>query len=291
MSCPENPCGGFMCHLADKQNRQAQVNWQVSVCLQVWEGQNIVKLARMMLGETNPADSKPGSIRGDLCINIGRWVGMAGGITPSCPSLHRLHSETWTSVPAGNHPHFTSRCITMADKSDESVNVSQNVSARISLFIYWRMNFHNLPGLTCFIHHLHPMILFWLLTSLMFSSVLSGTSSTAATPWRTPRLRLTCGSRLRSSSPTPPVPRPGCMSKRANHHCLSRPCPPVPAPFTPAVPAVSHSLHWSTRINKVNKITLQFWEELFFKLMLTLACCHAHNANMLMFIKYLNLAC
>lgn len=39
---------------------------------QVWEGQNIVKLARMMLGETNPADSKPGSIRGDLCIDIGR---------------------------------------------------------------------------------------------------------------------------------------------------------------------------------------------------------------------------
>ncbi|XP_063326977.1 nucleoside diphosphate kinase B-like [Pelmatolapia mariae] len=40
----------------------------------VWEGQNIVKLARMMLGETNPADSKPGSIRGDLCINIGRNI-------------------------------------------------------------------------------------------------------------------------------------------------------------------------------------------------------------------------
>ncbi|KAG7231961.1 hypothetical protein INR49_006573 [Caranx melampygus] len=41
---------------------------------QVWEGQNIVKLVRMMLGETNPADSKPGSIRGDLCINIGRNI-------------------------------------------------------------------------------------------------------------------------------------------------------------------------------------------------------------------------
>ncbi|KAF7218088.1 nucleoside diphosphate kinase B [Nothobranchius furzeri] len=40
----------------------------------VWEGQGIVKLARMMLGETNPADSKPGSIRGDLCINIGRNI-------------------------------------------------------------------------------------------------------------------------------------------------------------------------------------------------------------------------
>ncbi len=44
----------------------------VLMCSQVWEGQSIVKLARMMLGETNPADSKPGSIRGDLCINIGR---------------------------------------------------------------------------------------------------------------------------------------------------------------------------------------------------------------------------
>nr|XP_049600375.1 nucleoside diphosphate kinase A 2 isoform X1 [Syngnathus scovelli] len=40
----------------------------------VWEGRSIVKLARMMLGETNPAESKPGSIRGDLCIDIGRNV-------------------------------------------------------------------------------------------------------------------------------------------------------------------------------------------------------------------------
>ncbi|KAG8006614.1 Nucleoside diphosphate kinase A 2, partial [Nibea albiflora] len=42
--------------------------------VQVWEGQDIVKLGRMMLGETNPAESKPGSIRGDLCINIGRNI-------------------------------------------------------------------------------------------------------------------------------------------------------------------------------------------------------------------------
>ncbi|XP_008336564.2 nucleoside diphosphate kinase-like, partial [Cynoglossus semilaevis] len=46
----------------------------VLCAFQVWEGQNIVKLARMMLGETNPADSKPGSIRGDLCIDIGRNI-------------------------------------------------------------------------------------------------------------------------------------------------------------------------------------------------------------------------
>jgi len=37
----------------------------------VWEGLNVVKTGRVMLGETNPADSKPGSIRGDLCIQVG----------------------------------------------------------------------------------------------------------------------------------------------------------------------------------------------------------------------------
>lgn len=38
----------------------------------VWEGLNVVKNGRTMLGETNPANSKPGSIRGDYCIDTGR---------------------------------------------------------------------------------------------------------------------------------------------------------------------------------------------------------------------------
>lgn len=38
----------------------------------VWEGLNVVKTGRQMLGETNPADSKPGTIRGDFCIQTGR---------------------------------------------------------------------------------------------------------------------------------------------------------------------------------------------------------------------------
>ncbi|XP_074604951.1 nucleoside diphosphate kinase isoform X2 [Brevipalpus obovatus] len=40
----------------------------------VWEGLNMVKTGRVMLGETNPADSKPGTIRGDLCIQVGRNI-------------------------------------------------------------------------------------------------------------------------------------------------------------------------------------------------------------------------
>jgi len=40
----------------------------------VWEGLNAVKTGRVMLGETNPAASAPGSIRGDLCIQVGRNI-------------------------------------------------------------------------------------------------------------------------------------------------------------------------------------------------------------------------
>ncbi|KAM9305982.1 nucleoside diphosphate kinase A [Gastrophryne carolinensis] len=40
----------------------------------VWQGLNVVKTGRVMLGETNPADSKPGTIRGDFCIQVGRNI-------------------------------------------------------------------------------------------------------------------------------------------------------------------------------------------------------------------------
>ena len=36
----------------------------------VWEGLNVVKTGRVMLGETNPAASAPGTIRGDFSIQV-----------------------------------------------------------------------------------------------------------------------------------------------------------------------------------------------------------------------------
>ena len=38
--------------------------------IQVWEGLNAVKTGRVMLGETNPAASLPGTIRGDFAIHV-----------------------------------------------------------------------------------------------------------------------------------------------------------------------------------------------------------------------------
>lgn len=40
----------------------------------VWQGLSVVKTTRAMLGETNPADSAPGTIRGDFCIEVSRNV-------------------------------------------------------------------------------------------------------------------------------------------------------------------------------------------------------------------------
>ena len=40
----------------------------------VWQGLGAVKQGRVLLGATNPKDSAPGTIRGDLCIDVGRNI-------------------------------------------------------------------------------------------------------------------------------------------------------------------------------------------------------------------------
>merc|ERR1711973_145298 len=40
----------------------------------VWEGLGVVATGRVLLGETDPAKSKPGTVRGDYSIHIGRNV-------------------------------------------------------------------------------------------------------------------------------------------------------------------------------------------------------------------------
>ncbi|CAI2382500.1 unnamed protein product [Moneuplotes crassus] len=38
----------------------------------VWEGTNIIEGSRSIIGATNPTTATPGTIRGDLCIEVGR---------------------------------------------------------------------------------------------------------------------------------------------------------------------------------------------------------------------------
>ncbi|XP_040575265.1 nucleoside diphosphate kinase A 2 [Lepeophtheirus salmonis] len=66
-------------HYADLSSKpffEGLVKYMASgpVLAMVWEGLNAVKTGRVMLGETNPKDSAPGTIRGDFCVQIGRNI-------------------------------------------------------------------------------------------------------------------------------------------------------------------------------------------------------------------------
>eukprot|EP00699_Malawimonas_sp_californiana_P000571 EC713876.1.p1 GENE.EC713876.1~~EC713876.1.p1 ORF type:complete len:168 (+),score=54.98 EC713876.1:42-506(+) len=40
----------------------------------VWEGDNVIKVSRAMIGATRPHESNPGTIRGDLAVDVGRNI-------------------------------------------------------------------------------------------------------------------------------------------------------------------------------------------------------------------------
>ncbi|XP_010148895.1 PREDICTED: nucleoside diphosphate kinase A-like [Eurypyga helias] len=44
------------------------------VVAMVWQGLDVVKTVRTMIGETNPADARPGTIRGDFCVEVSKNV-------------------------------------------------------------------------------------------------------------------------------------------------------------------------------------------------------------------------
>uniref|UniRef100_A0A3B1JI87 Nucleoside diphosphate kinase n=1 Tax=Astyanax mexicanus TaxID=7994 RepID=A0A3B1JI87_ASTMX len=44
------------------------------VVAMVWEGHNVVKSTRLLVGNTNPAEADPGTLRGDFSIHISRNI-------------------------------------------------------------------------------------------------------------------------------------------------------------------------------------------------------------------------
>ncbi|KMZ59633.1 Nucleoside-diphosphate kinase [Zostera marina] len=66
-------------HYADLSSRPffgLLVDYIISgpVVAMVWEGKNVVVTGRKLIGTTNPADSPPGTIRGDYGIHIRRNI-------------------------------------------------------------------------------------------------------------------------------------------------------------------------------------------------------------------------
>ena len=40
----------------------------------VWEGENVISTARLLVGATNPKESAPGTIRGDFAVTVGKNI-------------------------------------------------------------------------------------------------------------------------------------------------------------------------------------------------------------------------
>ncbi|REB09899.1 nucleoside-diphosphate kinase [Sporosarcina sp. BI001-red] len=40
----------------------------------VWEGENVIPTARLMMGATNPKESAPGTIRGDFAVTVAKNI-------------------------------------------------------------------------------------------------------------------------------------------------------------------------------------------------------------------------
>ena len=68
-------------HYADLSSRpffKGLVDYMTSgkapVIAMVWEGKDVIRQGRRLIGATNPLDATPGTIRGDFCISVGRNI-------------------------------------------------------------------------------------------------------------------------------------------------------------------------------------------------------------------------
>jgi nucleoside-diphosphate kinase len=62
--------------LKDKKFFPGLISYMISgpVVGMVWEGKDAIKMGRTLLGATRPADSAPGTIRGDFAVDVGRNI-------------------------------------------------------------------------------------------------------------------------------------------------------------------------------------------------------------------------
>lgn len=59
-------------HLKDKpffNSMVEKLSSDLVVCME-WEGDNIIQISRTLIGATNPLEAAPGTIRGDLALDI-----------------------------------------------------------------------------------------------------------------------------------------------------------------------------------------------------------------------------
>jgi nucleoside-diphosphate kinase len=129
-------------HYADLSKKKffpSLVEYMISgpVCAMIWEGEDAVKTGRVMLGATRPQDSLCGTIRGDMCIDVGRNIIHGSDAVESanheialwfkeselCQWAH--HSAEWVY----EMPEKDSAPVAKEEKKDASAAADQALSA------------------------------------------------------------------------------------------------------------------------------------------------------------------
>ena len=98
----------------------------------VWEGLNVVKTGRVMLGETNPRDSKPGTIRGDFAIQVGRNICHGSDAVESAKKEIKLwfSEEELTSWQPASIDWVYGENWSMSEKNEKAIN-GKNILPRL----------------------------------------------------------------------------------------------------------------------------------------------------------------
>ncbi|KAK2446524.1 nucleoside diphosphate kinase 2, chloroplastic [Trifolium repens] len=97
----------------------------------IWEGKNVVLTGRKIIGATNPAQSEPGTIRGDFAIDIGRYIDMFSILITILLLKHVLNCLNMNvSESSSNQEDFI---IVSLHLVEISIKLLQLVLSRISL--------------------------------------------------------------------------------------------------------------------------------------------------------------
>jgi len=89
----------------------------------VWEGDNVVATGRKILGATKPMDSNPGTIRGNLCIDVGRNICHGSDSVESANNEIKLWFKPEELLPWGSHGYSWTYEVPIAElaSADKSI--------------------------------------------------------------------------------------------------------------------------------------------------------------------------
>lgn len=112
--------------------RSFQELWSCYLDDKAWEGVGVVASARKLIGATDPLQAEPGTIRGDLAVQTGRWGSLPFGIwsmsyTLHCRWLQRIAFSDWAMNHGEKRSKYELFCRNVVHGSDSPENGKREI--------------------------------------------------------------------------------------------------------------------------------------------------------------------